>query len=94
MFSEIVKKHIKLRSKMEELLIRSWVLCIHRYEITEKAGVSGRRDRPEPKWKKYRRGKSEAKDRRLEKTNAWLTDSQEDEKQMEWQQYLNSLTGR
>ena len=41
-----------------------------------------------------RGSKSPAKDRRLEKSTAWMAESQLDEKEMDWQQYLHSLRDR
>ena len=60
-----------------------------RYEVQEKAAPF---ERKQPKWMKYR--KSSAKDRRLEKSMAWMTDSEKDYEEMEWQQYLHSLRDR
>ncbi|XP_078362233.1 ATP-dependent DNA/RNA helicase DHX36-like isoform X2 [Oculina patagonica] len=61
------------------------------YEVKEKAASF---DRRQPKWMRYRKTKSIAKDRRLEKSMAWLAESQEDDEEMEWQQYLHSLRDR
>ncbi|KAJ7375602.1 ATP-dependent RNA helicase dhx29, partial [Desmophyllum pertusum] len=61
------------------------------YEVKEKAVGFGRK---QPRWKQHKRTKSSAKDRRLEKSNAWLTESQWDDNEMEWQQYLHSIRGR
>ena len=45
---------------------------------------------------KYRGRKSIAKDRRLEKSNAWLAESgsQEDDEEIVWQEYLHSIRDR
>lgn len=45
---------------------------------------------------KYRGKKSIAKDRRLEKSNAWLAESgsQEDDEETVWQEYLHSIRDR
>ena len=45
---------------------------------------------------KYRGRKSIAKDRRLEKSNAWLVESgsQEDDEETVWQEYLHSIRDR
>ena len=60
-----------------------------RYHVEERVAF-----KRQPKWKQHRGRKRNAKDRRLEKSMAWLADSPEDEGEVLWQQYLHSIRDR